>query len=603
MRSKLVRDWRVLGLAIAVVGMSAWASTSRASLAFYDGFDYPLGSNLNSSSNWTVQGIGNFSTFAATAGAPLTFPTLATVGGSALINEECLIQSFTPTVDNFYVSALVNIPDGNAGQLSINLREGWNQGQIAGFGVRGTNLVAGNGVYGGGDTLAAANPVATNTNLFLVAYVDRTAGTISAWNVADISAPLAITPDVQYTFTSALTIGGIEIGGSWGTLANIDEVRIGTTYADVTPLGSPVGGSSWSTNASGNWQDTASWNGPIPNAKDAIATLGSAATSAQTVYSNANVTVGTLNIDNTAGYFVTGWGTLNMQVYTGEAAVNVAAGAQYISMGSVHFLSNTTIDVAAGSSLTVAGVSGGVVVSPGVAVTKSASTGTLTIVGNLTVGAGGSVSLAMAPSMALANNLVVDNITGGGQVDLTNNKAIIHGSTLASVENQIASGSITSSLAATSTQSNVTAIGSLTGADFLALNGVGATFGGDAVVASDILVGFTLAGDINLDGVVTGSELGTINLAGSHWVDGDFNHDGVVSFADVALADAAYTLQSGSVADGIVAADALRFAGTGFESLYQAALLGGAPGAVPEPASLGLLGAGVLGLLTRRKRA
>jgi hypothetical protein len=76
----------------------------------------------------------------------------------------------------------------------------------------------------------------------------------------------------------------------------------------------------------------------------------------------------------------------------------------------------------------------------------------------------------------------------------------------------------------------------------------GRTFGGVAVSAGDILVMYTYAGDVNLDGLVDASDYGIIDNyfqfpGTSGYVNGDFNFDGVIDASDYGLIDNAFQLQ------------------------------------------------------------
>jgi hypothetical protein len=77
------------------------------------------------------------------------------------------------------------------------------------------------------------------------------------------------------------------------------------------------------------------------------------------------------------------------------------------------------------------------------------------------------------------------------------------------------------------------------------------------------------------------------NAALTGWANGDFNYDGVVNGSDYTLIDNAFNMQGAQLSTEIASPTAL--------------IAGGAVSAVPEPASLGLLGISALGLLARRR--
>jgi hypothetical protein len=141
---------------------------------------------------------------------------------------------------------------------------------------------------------------------------------------------------------------------------------------------------------------------------------------------------------------------------------------------------------------------------------------------------------------------------------------------------------ITSSLAAADT-THLTAVGIATGLT---------SFEGLSVNPSDVLLKYTYYGDALLTGSVTTADYAKIdagylgNLTG--WQNGDFNYDGSVNGSDYTLIDNAFNTQGAQLAAEIASP--------------TAQLAGGVASAVPEPASLGLIGFAAMGLLGRRNR-
>ncbi len=139
------------------------------------------------------------------------------------------------------------------------------------------------------------------------------------------------------------------------------------------------------------------------------------------------------------------------------------------------------------------------------------------------------------------------SVSSTGTLNLGGNDMIVHSGALSTINGLLATGyaggawtglGIDSSAAAADATKR-TALGVL-----LNSGSVFASFDGQAVSATDVLVKYTYYGDANLDGVVNGSDYTLIdngfnnNLSG--WQNGDFNYDGHVNGSDYTIIDNAF---------------------------------------------------------------
>ena len=208
----------------------------------------------------------------------------------------------------------------------------------------------------------------------------------------------------------------------------------------------------------------------------------------------------------------------------------------------------------------------------------------------LTLGDGGKVVFAGA------NGIMLKHLANAGTVDVTTGSLVVDydgSSPLLAVRAMLASGraggtwdgpGIHSSTAAFDPD-DLTAVGVLDNTDPKV--GGKATFEGEAVDETAVLVKFTWGGDANLDGIVDANDYDVIDKMylfppvpdNMGWWTGDFTYDGAIDANDYDRIDKAYLFQTGPLEAGD----------------------GAAPVPTPEPGTLSLLALGGLALLRRRR--
>jgi autotransporter-associated beta strand protein len=511
--------------------------------------------------------------------------------------------------------------------------------EIANFGGATTGTVA----LGG--NVSALNGINFTTGGYNITgtsgQVLTVAGTINASADATISASLTTSGAFTKAGSGALTIAG---SASFGTALSVTGGTL-KVVADIIDSST----ASISSGAVLEYNDSAyTYQTPI--------TYTGAGTLRETgsgnlifgAYGAINVDLSPGGLIDVEGGLLTGSSSYGGNWTANQGSLNIAGGASFNAVeagltaamqidaltGAGNFLggyfgnsggglSTVTIGVAGGSGT----FSGSLQDNPGarLGITKtgsgtetftgsnSYSGGTIVNGGTLVIGTAAAqpnstVSIGSTGKLQLASGiggitLQSLSIIGSGVLDLTNNHMFID---YAPGTRATADATIRGYLISGRAGGTWTGVGINSSTAALPANvkyGIGYADGADGIAkglsSGQIEIKYTLLGDADLDGAVTGSDftdlVGNLGKSGRTWDQGDFDYDGSVTGSDFTALVGNLGKSASGAAVMIPAAD--------YAAIDAFAAANGLMADVPEPATIGLFTLGILGVLGRRRRS
>ena len=536
----------------------------------FAGSNVSINSEIDGAAGLTFSGGGNL-TLGGSASSGYTGDTNVNAGTLTLAKSGGAIAMPGGNLNVNSATVQFNAPFQTGSQIAVTLTNGASTATMAmAAGASQTvGSVSGNGTIAFPATLGPSLAIGNSTTDNVFAGAITGAGNLIKRNNNTLTLSgsslsiAAVTVNAgTLTFSSvAPNLSGTSLSGSWTVNAGTLNLPAGSTVTTIAPTGSVTLGAQTASFPALNSLDSNQGTFNVFGGLGALTPF----TTAGDLTNDGTVTVRDGNLTVSGGLKNTG--TAGTSGTTGLIGGTISA--SYIRQSSLGFVSGTA------------------------SIKPQASGGGTSVLGAL---AFGGTASAPVGKLDIADNKLIVNDSSGNHA---NTAAAINTEVNAAADFNVVSGKprwdangiTSSSLVPGGILDPAHSIGVADNATL----GTAArtTFGGQAVTASSILVGYTLSGDANMDGKVTFADfqsfLSHYGQTGT-WQQGDFNHDGKVTFSDFQLLLSDY-------------GQSMPGAGAAFITPEQYAAVEDFAQSVPEPGSLGvLLAAAAVGLLKRSRR-
>ena len=200
-------------------------------------------------------------------------------------------------------------------------------------------------------------------------------------------------------------------------------------FDELSHQAAAVAPDQWRQDGAGSWQNAANWQGSVPNAIGATANLLRRATGNTTITLASNVTLGRMNINNSAAsYTIGGSAQLSFDVTSGSAEIDVInRGTHTLSPTTVRLVDNLIVDIDRGSTLTI----GSDVVSASSRTLTKLNDGTLNLTGTINLAAGstlavsgGVLNLSASAGAITGTPRLAATVNAGGTLNILTNQRL-----------------------------------------------------------------------------------------------------------------------------------------------------------------------------------